>query len=236
MKPILILLTMNELEGCKVDLPRLPKKCFEKIIAVDGNSTDGTVEYLLSQGVEVIKQNQPTYNGALSTMLSVQPGFPLVIFHPKGAINPSILIEICKLLLDGNDLVIASRMLKSAQNEEDLKILRFRKWFGTIVGYFMFLRYGEKGLTRVTDPLHGLRGLSGSYRNTLSFRPGDITGDLEMVVSAYLRKAKIVETPVIENSRISGTTHFPAIKSGVRILKYLILMNSSKTMQKQIVR
>ena len=36
-------------------------KCFEKIIAVDGNSTDGTVEYLLSQGVEVIKQNQPTF-------------------------------------------------------------------------------------------------------------------------------------------------------------------------------
>lgn len=235
MKPILILLTMNELEGCKVDLPRLPRSYFERIVAIDGNSTDGTVEFLVNHGVEVIKQREPMYNGALSTMLSVQPGFPVVVFHPKGAINPNVLIEMCKLLLEGNDLVIGSRMLKFAQNEEDFKILRFRKWFGTIVGRIIFLRYREKDLIRVTDPLHGLRGLSGPYRSSLSFQPHDITGDLEMIVSAYLSKVKIVEIPVIENSRIAGTTHFPAIRSGAKILKYLARISVCKKPEKLFV-
>ena len=52
----LCLLVWNELEGCKIDVPNLPRDSFEETYAVDGGSTDGTVEYLESQGIPVYRQ------------------------------------------------------------------------------------------------------------------------------------------------------------------------------------
>ncbi|MCR4744166.1 MAG: hypothetical protein K5894_02925 [Lachnospiraceae bacterium] len=60
----LCLLTWNELEGCKHDLPLIDKSQFEQIYCIDGGSTDGTVEYLQEQGVEVYQQQKPGLNQA----------------------------------------------------------------------------------------------------------------------------------------------------------------------------
>jgi glycosyltransferase involved in cell wall biosynthesis len=46
MRLSLCLLTWNELEGCKIDVPNSQRKHLEEVYAVDGGSTDGTVEYL----------------------------------------------------------------------------------------------------------------------------------------------------------------------------------------------
>ena len=46
MKISLCLIVRNELEGCKVDVPNLPFSEFDEVFAIDGGSTDGTIEYL----------------------------------------------------------------------------------------------------------------------------------------------------------------------------------------------
>ncbi len=46
----LCLITWNELDGCKHDVPLIDRTKFEQILCVDGGSTDGTVEYLKEQG------------------------------------------------------------------------------------------------------------------------------------------------------------------------------------------
>jgi hypothetical protein len=43
MRLSLCLVVWNELEGCKLDVPRLPRDAFDEVFAVDGGSTDGTV-------------------------------------------------------------------------------------------------------------------------------------------------------------------------------------------------
>jgi hypothetical protein len=222
MKANLVLLTFNEIDGCRKDFPKLPKEKFNRIVAIDGNSTDGTVEFLIENDVEIIKQNMPSYNGALSELLHFNDDNPVIVFHPKGTVDPQVLLEISKALSDGYDLVIASRNMKSAQNEEDFKVLRFRKWFGVLVGLYLYKLFSREKPYLVSDPLHGIRGLSGNFLKQLRFRPLKITGDLEMVVSAYSSHSKIIEIPSIEFPRIAGATHFPAIKSGLRIMIYLI--------------
>src|SRR5271165_2423307 len=60
----LCLLTWNEIDGCRSDLPAIPWNEFEEVYAVDAGSTDGTVEFLAGEGITVQKQPLPGYNQA----------------------------------------------------------------------------------------------------------------------------------------------------------------------------
>ena len=40
MKFSLVILTLNEIEGCKIIIPRINKKLFDEIIVIEGASTD----------------------------------------------------------------------------------------------------------------------------------------------------------------------------------------------------
>ena len=46
MRISLILITWNELEGCKHDIPLIDRSKFDEIFCIDGGSTDGTVSIL----------------------------------------------------------------------------------------------------------------------------------------------------------------------------------------------
>ena len=45
LKVSLLILSLNEIEGMKVVLPRLKKEWFHERIVSDGGSTDGSIEY-----------------------------------------------------------------------------------------------------------------------------------------------------------------------------------------------
>jgi len=47
----LCLLTWNEIHGCQQVIPNLPQGLFSDVFALDGGSTDGTIEYLTSAGI-----------------------------------------------------------------------------------------------------------------------------------------------------------------------------------------
>jgi hypothetical protein len=60
----LCLLTWNEVDGCRIDVPRIARDDYEEVFAVEAGSTDGTVEYLIERGIPVHKQPRPGYNQA----------------------------------------------------------------------------------------------------------------------------------------------------------------------------
>ena len=53
MKFTLVLMTLNEIQGCKKIIPRINKSLFSQLLAIDGGSQDGTIEYQRSE-VDVI--------------------------------------------------------------------------------------------------------------------------------------------------------------------------------------
>jgi hypothetical protein len=222
MRITLCLLTWNEIEGCRIDVPDLPLELFSEVFALDGGSSDGTVEFLRGMGVSVVTQQVRSYNAAYREAIDHYTGDAIIFYHPKGTMAEGSLPSMVDALRAGNDLVIASRMLPSSRNEEDDRVIRHRKWFGIGLGQAASLRWNRRGATRISDPLHGYRGCSRKFTSSLTLQPTGVTADLEMVRHAYVTGARIAEVPVTESKRVQGGTHFPALSTGRHLVRYLL--------------
>ena len=217
----LCLLTWNELEGCKIDIPNIPP-VFDRVFALDNSSMDGTAEFLLENGIEVIRQKTKTYNGAYIDAFNECLDSSLVFFHPKGTINVDSLLYAQKVMRSGVDFLLASRISNGAHNEDDSKLFKPRKWFVILVGLASKFKWGMWKRYYLDDPLHGYRGLSMRFIQTLKLKNSGITADIEMIRHAYKGEFKLSVFPVTEVARNHGGTHFPALRTGRKILKYLI--------------
>lgn len=218
----LCLLTWNEIHGCRQVVPNLPNDLFSEVFALDGGSTDGTVEYLESSGILVVPQRTRSYNAAYIEALDHFSGDAVVFYHPKGTVDEATLPELVNALNAGADFVVASRMLPDSRNEEDDQLIRHRKWFGLALARAASLRWNRTRMTVISDPLHGYRGCSRTFVEGLKLTPTGVTADLEMIRHAYKTGAVVVEVPVDESERDVGGTHFPAFKTGRALVRYLV--------------
>jgi len=216
----LCLFTWNEITGCQIDIPQIPR-IFDRIFAIDNHSTDGTREFLEQNGIDVIKQTSKSYNGAYRDAIRHAGHSAVVFFHPKGTIDVESLITVASKMQEGKDFVLASRISKSAQNEEDDRLLKPRKWFVMFIALVAKIRWGYSKKTFLNDPLHGYRALSSRFMSTLQLRSLGVTADIEMIRHAYQGKFELDHFPVKEIQRPDGETHFPALSTGKKILMYV---------------
>ncbi len=216
----LCLMTWNEIEGCRKDVPLLSRDGFDEVFAIDGGSTDGTIEYLTSQGIPVHQQETRTYNGAYLSAFRHCTTDALVIFHPKGTIDPEVAQKFRPYFEQGYDLVIASRIIPGSVNEEDSKLFRPRKWFVRGLAIIAAALWKRQGLL-IWDVLHGCRGMRREAFTRIHALPRGVSIDLEMVARGYRLGLRQAEFPVQEKPRPDGDTHFKAWPTGKALLGYL---------------
>ena len=210
----------NELDGCKLDVPRLPRDAFDEIYAVDGGSTDGTVAYLESQGITVHRQPKKGLNAAYIHANRVSTCDAVVTFFPKGTIRTGDLIKFRPLFEQGYDLIIASRQLKGSLNEEDARLWRPRKWMVLGLSLLARLIWHREG-NPVRDVLHGFKGWTRETFGRMKVLDYGLSIDLEMVVRSYKLHTNRTEFPTAELPRSYGDTHFKIWPTGKNLLAYL---------------
>ena len=220
MKLGLCLMTFNELEGCKIDVPKLPRAEFDEIFSMDGGSRDGTVEYLAGAGIPVLHQVRQGYNMAYIEAFALTSAEALVVYHPKGTIDPAALISFRPHFEAGADLVIASRIIRGAVNEEDEKLFKPRKWFVMCLSLLSAALWHRSG-PMIRDVLHGFRGMRVDRFRAIELTPVGLSADLEMIVAGYRLGLTMTEFPVVEKRRLHSATHFRALPTGIKLLKYL---------------
>ena len=223
----LVLIVWNEVEGCRLDVPRLPRGDFDEVFAIDGGSNDGTVEYLEAQGIPVYRQRRRSLNAAYADAVDRACSEAVVIVFPKGTIDPAFATECCRHLEAGYDLVIASRNLPGAHNEEDEKLFKIRKWGVMVLGLFAALLWRREGW-RVHDVLHGVKGFTIEAYRRMQISETGVTIDLEMVVRAYRLRLRRIEFPVREVCRPHGETKFSVWSTGKRLAAFLFSELSRK--------
>ena len=217
----LCLLTWNELDGCRHDVPLINRNAFQQVYCVDGGSTDGTVEYLRENEIEVYAQSAPGYNQAIKDAVDYCDCDYCIIFHPKGSIPVTDTEKFRDFFEQGYDIVVASRMLKESINEEDERLFRPRKWFVLGSGFVAKVLFKHEGNT-VLDVLHGFRGFKVDSFRAMNISDMSPSADLEMVCRSYKQRLKRIEFPTTEMPRMGGETHFKAISTGLKLLRYLI--------------
>jgi len=216
----LCLLVYNELEGCKIDLPLLPISQFDQVFAVDGGSTDGTIEYLQLNHIDVRIQPRKGYNYAYIFAFDIATTDALIFFHPKGTVSPLCVLQFKKYFENGFDLVVASRIIKGATNEEDGSLFKPRKWFVVLISLIAGFIWKKEG-NFIWDVLQGLRGMTKAAFIAINPLNYGLSMDIEMVIRSYKMTISRIEFPIQEKVRAFGKTHFKPIPTGIKIFKYL---------------
>lgn len=209
LKVTILALTLNEIDGVRAILPKIDRAWYDQLIVVDGNSTDGTVEWCRENGYEVLVQSRRGIRFAYFDVLPKIEGDVVLTLSPDGNCAPEVIPAILNKMRNGYDLVIGSRYLGDSTSQDDDIVTGFGNWL----------------FTRTVNILHG-----GSYTDVMviyrafktsliydldldkeeSYRlPEKLFGTIIsweplMSVRAAKAKKKISEVPAGEPERIGG--------------------------------
>jgi glycosyltransferase involved in cell wall biosynthesis len=214
----LVLIVRNEEAGIRSILPRIRIEDFDQILAVDGNSTDASVAALESFKVPVFRQAERGLGAAMIEGRQRVTTDSFIFFHPDGNEDPDALGKMADLLRGGKEFVVASRMIRGAVNEDDGKLLKWRKWANNGFALLANVLFASGG-NRTSDVTNGFRGISCRAWDAMKLTSKDLTMDYQMVIRALKLAIPITEFPTVEGHRIAGATNFASLPTGIAELK-----------------
>lgn len=224
MQIALCILTFNERPCAEVVLPRIPAPGpvagFDAVYGIDGGSTDGTLDVYEQHGIPVVCQKRRGRGDAFQEVFRHIEADAYIFFSPDGNEAIEDLPRFRPLLDDGADIVIASRMMEGAVNEEDMHLFRWRKWANNAFNLAANLLFRHQG-PFITDTINGYRAITRDAARTLNLDALDYTIEFQMSMRALKKGLAIVEFPTVEGQRIAGETQASSIPTGLRFLKAL---------------
>jgi glycosyltransferase involved in cell wall biosynthesis len=144
MKVTLLALTLNEIDGVKAILPRIPPGLVDQLLVLDGGSTDGTIEWVRDNGYAIHVQTRPGIRHAYLEALPLIEGDVVVSLSPDGNCDPGVLPRLIDKMREGYDMVIGSRYLDGAVSEDDDMLTGFGNWlFTRTVNLLYGARYSD---------------------------------------------------------------------------------------------
>ena len=223
MKVTLLVPTINEIDGMRVIMPRIPVGSVDQIIICDGGSTDGTVEYARSQGWLVVPERRRGLRYAYQAALPHVTGDAIVTFSPDGNSIPELIPALVAKIREGYDLVIASRYLGGAKSEDDDVVTAFGNWFLTrLVNVLFGGRYTDWIVIYRAFRKQVIYDLAldqdSSYDVVERLTRTGAAMETLMSIRAAKRHLKIAEIPGDEPKRIGGVRKLRILRDGFHVL------------------
>jgi hypothetical protein len=220
MKTALVILTRNEIGGLEGIFHKIPLNAVDEYFAVDGKSTDGTVEFFKGNGVPVIVQEKLGRGEAFRIARRRAAHDGLIFFSPDGNEDPHDIPNFKLYMEQGYDMVIASRLMKGGKNEEDSRILPLRKWANQAFTRLANVVW-NRGNRYVTDTINGYRAISKEAFDRLQPDAEGYAIEFQMSIRAMKIGLKIKEFPTGEGQRIGSVSKLLAIPTGLKFLRLM---------------
>lgn len=219
MTTTLIILTKNEIEGLRQIFPKIDRHLFTEIIACDGGSTDGTLEFYKKEKIPIRRGTK--YGDVFRTAAQIAKGDIIIFFRPDGNEDPADLPRLIQCIESGADHVIASRFMQESRNEEDDSILKLRAWANRAFTWLanLFFNHSE---TYITDTINGYRAIKLACLHEMRLDAPGFSIEYQMTIRSWKLGHKIIEIPTNEGNRIGGKVKARSINVGLEMLQRLI--------------
>ncbi len=212
----------NEIEGLRIIMPRINREWIDEIFILDGGSTDGSKEFLLSSGYQVVDQKTKGVKNAFWEAFEMVKGDIIIPFSPDGNSIPEDIPKLIEKISEGYDMVIASRYLGAIKSQDDdfASALANRVLTGLINLFFR---------TKYTDAIGMYKAFKKKHLYELGIDKHKNEHSEIMLPSRGARYGlKITEIPSPEPRRLGpqGSRAHPGpfgkYKSGILILKTIL--------------
>ena len=227
MKVTLLIPTLNEINGMKTIMPLIKKEWYDQLLVVDGQSTDGTIEYARKMGYPIVIQQKKGMRHAYMEALPYIEGDVILTFSPDGNSIPELIPLCIKKLKEGYDMVIVSRYAKGAKSYDDDSITAFGNWlFTSLINLFhgghytdamVIYRAYKKNLIFALD-----LDKNSSYEVEEKMFKTRISWEPLLSIRCAKRKLKVADIPGDEPARSGGERKLQVWRWGAAYLFEII--------------
>ncbi|MDO8581186.1 MAG: glycosyltransferase [Candidatus Omnitrophota bacterium] len=200
-------------------MPKVKPEWYDQLLIVDGQSTDGTIEFCRAQGWPIVVQQKKGMRHAYMEALPHVTGDVILTFSPDGNSIPELIPDCVAKIKEGYDMVIVSRYAEGAKSYDDDLITGFgNKLFTTMINLLHGAHY--------TDAMVIYRAYKKSLIADLDLDK-DTSYDIEerlfhttisweplLSIRAAKRRLKVVDIPGDEPKRDGGERKLQVLKWG----------------------
>lgn len=222
-KVTLILPTLNEVIGMEWFMSQVRKEWYDQLLVVDGQSTDGTLEYCREHGYPLLTQVSPGLWGALSEAFALARHDIIITASPDGNSLPELLPHLVDKIREGYDMVVVSRYLDGARSYDDdrwtaignrvytqlINLLFGGHYTDTLVIYRAFTRDAIVRMQLDTLPIPG------RLRRVIATAD---SWDVASSIRAAKLRLRVAEIPGDEPRRVGGQRKLSIVRSGLGVL------------------
>ena len=203
-------------------MPRIDPKWVDEIFLLDGNSTDGSKEFLESQGYQVVSQKSKGVKAAFWEAFDQIQTDMIIPFSPDGNSDPRDIPRLVEKINQGYDIVVASRYFAGRKSLDDDPMSRLANKVLTGLINFLFQSHFTDGIG-----MYKAFKIKSLYDLEID-RHRDEHSEIMLLTRGMRYGLKIVEIDSEEGARIGpgGSRAHPGIfgkyKSGLLLIKTIV--------------
>ncbi len=201
---------MNEAANLPYVLPRIPVVPeIVEVILVDGGSTDDTIEVARAclPSIRIVRQEGKGKSDAVRCGVQAAGGEFVLAMDADGSHDPTDIPRFIAGARAGYDLVKGARYLPGGGSFDDTRLRRNLVWITDTVANVL---WG----THFTDIVFGMFLIRQRCFFDLELTSNGFAIESQIVARAARRGYKICEIPIVERSRLSGSSHLSIIRDG----------------------
>ncbi len=196
------------------------KKCriyCDDVIVIDGHSKDKTREIAQSFGARVVLDNKRGKGDAMKVGVGASNNPIIVFIDADGSHEPSDIPAMVEKIRQGNDLVVASRMLGGSDELHGTldNVVR-----ATASG-LMAVAINWRWKPGITDVLNGFRGIKKEVFEKIDLKQDGFLIEHEMIVNTLKKGFKMAEISSHEYERKGGCSKLPTSQGWKFVFHFL---------------
>jgi len=211
MKSLLVIPTLNEIDGMKQVISKINHDWVDEILIVDGGLIDGTIEEAKKQNINVLMQTTKGSHGAaiLDAFNSSDADY-LLMFGADGNNEPEEIPKMLSKIKEGYDQVINSRFSKTSKNDDAGLIDGFGNRMFT---FFANLFFGGN----LPDTLSSSRAITRKAWDEIKMDELGLSNVYQISIRGMIKKQKIFSLAANEPARVGGERKMHRIPTGIQL-------------------